>query len=81
MKAPEVLFGTEYSTKVEKLDNYRRLCIADTKRQFARAVKRMKDNNFNVKTAHIVAKVDYLTVSLEFYYDAGRNEIIIADII
>ena len=81
MKATEVLFGKDYSTKVEKLDDYKKLCIADTQRQFARAVKRMKDNNFNVRTAHIVTKVDYLTISLEFYYNASSNEIIIMDIV
>ena len=81
MIEPKVLFGSDYSTKVESLNNYKKLCVADAERQFVRAIIRMKNNNFNVRTAHIIVRVDYLIINLEFHYDAERNEITIVDIL
>jgi len=81
LKPPTVLYSEDYSSKFERLSSYNKLNLAQTQRDFAKSIDRMRSNGFLTREVRIICRVQFTTMDLDVHYDTERNEITILDIL
>jgi len=81
LKPPTILYSKKYFQKFNNLNNYDKLNLAQTQRDFEKSIQRMRINGFQTKEVRITCRVVYTTMNLDVFYDTKRNEIIIIDIV
>ena len=69
-----------YKAKEIKLENYEKLNVTATLRQFEKTIKNTQAINFKVQTMDVTVLVTYDKFNITFHYSLKDNMIVIMDI-
>lgn len=69
-----------YKDKEKKLNNYEKLNVTATLRQFEKTIQNTCSINFKVQTIDVTARVSYDKFNITFHYSLKLNMIVIMNI-